>query len=105
MVETILAAVVAWSMGMVSNLVMKNDRNVQRTLDALLVLTDKPAAVTSAGMENARRRPKLEKRELAESKKKREDRATHDAMLENIENSTILTPEQEKYLADHTNGI
>ena len=95
--DIILLSVVAWAAGMVTYLVVRNDRNTQQTLDALLVLTDKQAAVAAAGIHRARGQ------KVAEMQKKSEreiSRMRTDEMLDDISRTGLMTDDQERYLKD-----
>ena len=105
MVDCILAGVVAWAVGMVSWLVIRNDRNQQRSLDALLVLTDKQAAATVTGMEVARKRPVPTRKETVAENEAKRKKAEHNRILEDIENASVLTPAQEEYLEAHNGRV
>ena len=95
--DIILLSVVAWAAGMVTYLVVRNDRNTQQTLDALLVLTDKQAAVAAAGIHRARRQkvPEMQKKSEREISRMRTDE-----MLDDISRTGLMTDDQERYLKD-----
>jgi len=96
----ILGGVVTWAVGMVSYMVIRSERSTQHTLDALLVLTDKQAAVTAAGMSRARQIPKPGPVDQ-EAKKRAASRAETEKLIADIEASGVITPAQEKILGEN----
>ena len=98
--EIILLGVVMWAAGLVTYLIVKNDRSTQQTLDALLVLTDKQAAVAAAGIHRARQNgPATPKDRVQVDREKL--RMKTDTMLDDIAASGIMTEDQERHLRDN----
>jgi hypothetical protein len=96
----ILGGVVVWAVGMVSYMVIRAERSSQHTLDALLVLTDKQAAVTAAGMSRARQAPKPGPVDEA-ARKRAKSRADTDRIIEEIEATGVITLDQEHILGEN----
>lgn len=101
MSEIILLGVVSWAVGMVTYLIVKNGRSTQQTLDALLVLTDKQAAIAAAGISRARQtNGAVTPKDKARTEREK-SRIQTDKMLDEITTSGVMTEQQENFLKEH----
>ena len=87
---TIVAGVVAWAIGMVSWLVIRNDRNNQRSLDCLMALVNKEAAVISTGVGRARKQPQPDKKELKQQRDLKRRKTELESVVANIEATGVM---------------
>ena len=103
--EMIILGVVVWAVVMVTGLVAwtlyRTDRNYQRSLDCLMSLTNKEAAVVSTQIERVREQPKSNGRVKMVKDEKEKIKNERDKVLEQIEHTGKVTEEQAQFLAEN----
>ena len=91
----ILGTVIVWALGTVSFLVFwmlyRTDKNHQRSLDCLMSLMDKEAAVISTSVERARNTPAPDKKQQNQIQKAKRISAARNKILERIEHTGVVT--------------
>ena len=106
-IELVLLGVVVWAVLMVTGLVAwtlyRTDRNYQRSLDCLMVLTNKEAAVVSSQIERVREAPSNGKAKRAKliTNEKEKLQTQRDAVLEKIDQTGVVTEEQATFLSEN----
>ena len=96
----VLVVIIAYQLWYTHGLVRRNDDQTQKSLDALLALANTKAAQVAANMPNVRERTNNFTPPDSATLDKIRARAEDDRMLEEIARMTVLTPEQEKFLAE-----
>ena len=104
MLEYALLFVVLWALGLVSYLIIRADNNSQRYLDCIMSLTNKEAAAISTSIGRARKTPIPTQKDLAEKTNGRKVDAAHIAIIDRIEQSGVITADDEKALEAIANG-
>jgi hypothetical protein len=106
--EWVIVGFVIWAVSMVSGLVSwtlyRTDRNYQRSLDCLMTLMDKEAAVVSAQVGRHREAPRVNGKAATKKDEKQKMKERKDSVLSQIEHTGQVTEEQAEFL-EKNSGI
>jgi len=104
-IELLLLGVVVWAILMVTGLVTwtlhRTDRNYQRSLDCLMSLTNKEAAVVSTQIEKVREAPTPNGRARRAKSEKDSIKNARDEVLDKIDQTGVVTEEQAQFLEEN----